>query len=521
MEVISAKGSFAMVLRVRDSERVCNAVRNSRLLGVEPNGLHKVAAHWTLKNARRLVALGLDHIAAPIEHEYDWPGFHKPYRHQIQTAAFLAAHPRAYVFSDAGTGKTKAALWAVDYLMKKGLVRRVLVVCPMSIMREAWASEVFRTVMHRTVGVCHGSREKRAAIVNGDYEIVVINYDGLHVVNKELQEGGFDLIIVDELNAVKNVGTRRWKSLSALVGPSTQLWGMTATPASQSPEDAYGLAKLLTPDRVPKFFGRWRDTVMQQVSRFKWQPKSNAVDIVNAALRPAIRFRKADCLDLPEVTYQTRFVPLTPQQAKFYKELKKQLLIEADGQSIRAVHAAAAINKLLQLSCGVVYAEGGDAVRFDGSNRVQVLLEVLDQAANKVIVFVPFRHAIEVVAEEVQRAGYSTEIVHGGVGMNARSDIFNRFQTADNPRVLIIQPQSASHGLTLTAADTIVWFGPVASVETWLQANERINRPSQKNKMTVVKLWGSPVESHVYNVLESKELAQQKLVSLYETIMQE
>jgi SNF2 family DNA or RNA helicase len=464
MEVLSAKGNFAMVLRVRDPDRVRNAVRNSRVLSTEPNGLHRVAAQWTLKNSRTLVALGLDHIAAPIEHEYDWPGFNSPYRHQIQTAAFLAAHPRAYVFSDAGTGKTKAALWAADYLMRQGIVSRVLIVCPMSIMREAWANEVFHTVMHRTVGVCHGSREKRASIVKGEYEFVVINYDGLNVVNAELQSGGFDLIIVDEANAFKNVATRRWKSMAKLVTPSTQVWAMTATPASQSPEDAYGLAKLLTPDRVPKFFGRWREMVMQQVSRFKWQPKSNAVDVVNHALRPAIRFRKSDCLELPEMIYQTRFVPLTPQQSKVYKELKKQLLVEADGHAIRAVHAAAAINKLLQLSCGVVYADGGNAVRFDGSNRVQVLLEVLDQAANKVIVFVPFRHVIDVVAEEVQRAGYSTEIVHGGVGMNARSDIFNRFQTTDTPRVLIIQPQSASHGLTLTAADTIVWFGPVASV---------------------------------------------------------
>lgn len=521
MEVITASGTFAMVLRVRDSARVCTAVKNSRVLGVEPSGLHKVAAHWTLKNARTLVALGLKHIAAPIEHDYDWPGFSQPYRHQVQTAAFLAAHPRAYVFSDAGTGKTKAALWAVDYLMKKGLVRRALVVCPMSIMRAAWADEVFHTVMHRTVGVCHGSRAKRVDIINGDYEIVVINYDGLHVVNDELKSGGFDLIIVDEANAIKNITTRRWKSMAALVGPSTQIWAMTATPASQSPEDAFGLAKMLTPNKVPTFFGRWRDMVMRQVSRFKWEPKPNAVDIVNAALQPAIRFRKSDCLDLPEMTYQARYVPLTTQQAKFYKDLKKQMLVEADGQAIRAVHAAAAINKLLQLSCGVVYAEEGVPVRFDGSNRVQVLLEVLDQASNKVIVFVPFRHAIDMVAEEVQRAGYSVEVVHGGVSMNARSAIFSRFQQTENPRVLVIQPQSASHGLTLTAADTIVWFGPVASVETWLQANERINRPSQKNKMTVVKLWGSPVENHVYNMLDSKELAQQKLVSLYETIMQE
>jgi SNF2 family DNA or RNA helicase len=80
----------------------------------------------------------------------------------------------------------------------------------------------------------------------------------------------------------------------------------------------------------------------------------------------------------------------------------------------------------------------------------------------------------------------------------------------------VIQPQSAAHGVTLTAANTIIWFGPIASVETWLQANERINRPSQLNKMTVIKLLGSPVEKKVYRALEAKELAHKQLTSLYE-----
>jgi SNF2 family DNA or RNA helicase len=192
------------------------------------------------------------------------------------------------------------------------------------------------------------------------------------------------------------------------------------------------------------------------------------------------------------------------------------MLIEAAGEQISAVHAAAGLTKLLQLSAGAVYSDSREVVQFDGKNRLDEVVEVVSEAAHKVIVFVPFRHAIDILADRLRKEGFTTEIVNGGVSMTARTRIFKDFQTTEDPRVLVIQPQSASHGVTLTAADTIVWFGPTHSVETWLQANERINRPSQKNKMTVIKIYGSPVEKRVYDMLESKEQDQKALTALYE-----
>jgi SNF2 family DNA or RNA helicase len=155
-------------------------------------------------------------------------------------------------------------------------------------------------------------------------------------------------------------------------------------------------------------------------------------------------------------------------------------------------------------------------VQFDGKNRLDEVSDVVSEAANKVIVFVPFRHAIDIVAERLRKDGFSTEIISGAVPMKQRTQIFKDFQQSKDPHVLVIQPQSAAHGVTLTAADTIVWFGPTSSVETWLQANERINRPSQQNKMTIIKIYGSAVEKKVYDALESKESNQKDLVTLYE-----
>lgn len=454
-------------------------------------------------------------IPSPMQRDYNWPGIYKPFDHQRDTACFLSIRQRAFCFNEAGTGKTSAAIWAADYLMNIGAIKRVLVICPISIMYSAWQADVIKTAMHRTCGVAYGPADRRKKIIHAGYEFTVINYDGTHVMLEDLQRANFDLIIVDEANAYKNASTRRWKTLSKLIQPHTWLWMMTGTPASQSPMDAFGLARLVAPQRVPKFMTAWRDRVMTQITRFKWIPKQTAQRDVFNALQPAIRFTKAECLDLPEVTYQVREIPLTPQVIAYYKRLKNQMLVEAAGEQITAVNAAASLTKLLQISGGAVYTDTKEVVEFDISPRLNALEEVLDETVNKVVVFVPYTHTIEVVAEHLTKNGYTSDIIQGSVSARERSNIIQKFQTQTDPRVLIIQPQAASHGVTLTAADTVVFWSPVMSVETYLQCIARIDRVGQKNKMTVVHLEGSEVEKKMYRMLRGKVDNHQLLVDMY------
>jgi len=473
-----------------------------------------VVVYWGLQEMQRLVRLYGD-APSPMDKEYEWPGLYAPFAHQRITASYLALRNRAFCFNEAGTGKTSSVIWAADYLMNQGLVKRVLVICPLSIMYSAWQADIFKTAMHRTVGVAHGETSKRVKIIKGGYEFVIINFDGVGTVADEIGKVGFDLIVVDEANAYKTVSTKRWKTLAKLITPSTRLWMLTGTPASQSPLDAYGLAKLVNPEGVPKFFGAWRDKVMLPVSRFQWAPRKTAKSTVFEALQPAIRFEKADCLDLPEVVYQTREVPLSAQVEKYYKLLKKEMLISAAGEEISAVNAAAMMSKLLQLSGGAIYTDTKEVVEFDASPRFNALMEVLDETEHKVVVFVPYTHTIEIVSKFLTTQGVTNEVINGAVSASARSDIINRFQTQDSPRVLIIQPQAASHGVTLTAANTVVFWSPVMSVETYLQCIARIDRVGQKNSMTVVHLQGSEAERKIYQMLQNKVDMHESLVDLY------
>ena len=474
--------------------------------------------YWGLKESTFLTqTMGLPNVPSPMLRDYKYPGLYKPFDHQRTTAEFLSTRQRAFCFNEAGTGKTSSVIWAADYLMTQGIVKRALVICPLTIMYSAWQADVFKTAMHRSVGVAYGPVAKRKKILNGEYDFIVTNYDGVGILFDEIKNGNFDLIVVDEANAYKSTSTVRWKVLAKLVQPHTRLWMLTGTPASQSPLDAFGLARLVSPDKIPKYATAWRDKVMSQVTRFKWVPKPTSKTDVFKALQPAIRFSKADCLDLPEVLYQTRDIPLTPQAQKYYARIRDDMLVEAAGEQISAVNAAARLSKLLQISGGAVYSDGKEVVEFDVAPRLRALDEVLEETENKVIVFVPFTHTIELLARHLTENGITNEIINGAVSAAGRSQIVNKFQTSPTPRVLVIQPQAASHGVTLTAADTIVFWSPVMSVETYLQCIARIDRVGQKNRMTVVHLQGSDVEKRMYKMLQGKVDSHEQLIDLYKS----
>jgi len=509
-----------LLVRTRRPHLITETIKKSAVVD-QKEDLYEVAVNWGLNEAQALAKLRIKNVPSTIKRDYKWTGRLTPFAHQKETASFLTLHKRAFCFNEQGTGKTASVIWAADYLMKLGEVKRVLVLCPLSIMKSAWQADMFKFAMHRSCSVAYGPARTRQKIIDAGSEFVVINFDGLAVVKDEVIAGGFDLIVVDEANAYKNAQTNRWKVLRDVAAGAKWLWMMTGTPAAQSPLDAFGLGKLINPDGTPKYYGQYRDQVMYKVSQFRWVPKPGAQDVVHKILQPAIRFEKDQCLDLPEVTYVEREAPLTPQQVKYYRILKKQMTMTADGESVSAVNAATNINKLLQISGGAVYSDTREVIEFDVSNRLQVILEVIEEASHKVLVFVPFTHTIELLEAFLKKNNITCGVINGQVSVNKRTELVKQFQEQPDPYVLIIQPQAASHGLTLTAANTVVWYAPVTSVETYLQANARINRPGQKNAMTVVHIKGSEVETKLYHMLRNNITNHEKIIDLYKQELKE
>lgn len=459
-------------------------------------------------------------VPSPILTHYDWAGG-DPFDVQKKTCSVLTTNQRAYVLNGMGTGKTKAALWAWDYLRSNGLCKKALVLAPLSTLNFTWAREVFATLPHRKCAVLHGTKKLRTdRLADPEPEIYVINHDGTKVIEKEIiaaiASGEIDTLIVDELAIYRNGGAQRTKSVRKIAALCSWVWGLTGSPIPTSPTDAWAQCSIVTPNTVPKYFGRFRDELMIRVNQFKWAPKSDAVDRAFAAMQPAVRFTLEDVVELPECVERTVDIELGAQQKKIYKEIADSCYAAVQSDEITAANAGAMMMKLLQISTGWVYTKDKNVVALDNDKRIEALVDAVNSTDRKVLVFVPFKHALEGISAAFTREGIDHACVDGDTQARDRDNIFNLFQNTDKYRVIAAHPQCLAHGITLTAADTVIWFAPVTSLEIYDQANARIRRVGQKYKQLYLHFQSTQVEKRIYQMLQGKQKVQDQLLGLFE-----
>jgi len=512
------KEKKAVLLRLKNPSRVTSVIPTA--IVINHKGSPIVAVPHRPDETKVLRNLGFD-VDAPMPVHYDWPkvgGRYDPFEAQRETASFLSMQRRAFCLNGMGTGKTNSALWAFDYLKRTKGVNKMLVVCPLSTMERTWADSIFQTFPNMDAVVLHGTRERRNKLLKQDVDIYIINIDGIATISESLaKRPDIDLIVVDELALARNQSTDRWKILNTICNKqgTRRVWGMTGSPTPNAPTDAWAQCKLVTPDNpmVPKYFGAFRDSVMRQLTPFKWAVRDKANDVVYNMMQPAIRYSLDDCVDLPEQTFLYRDVPLTPEQAKAYKDMLSKLAAEYQGGQIMAVNEAVKANKLIQIACGVAYGTNGEEIEIPSKPRMDLLKEVIEESEGKVIVFVPLTGALESVASELSKV-CTVETVHGRTSKSDRDRIFGEFQKQADPRVLVANASTMSHGLTLTAATTIVWYAPVHSNEVYEQACARVRRPGQTRTTVIVHISGTEIERRVYKRLQEKQSMQGLLLEM-------
>lgn len=237
-----------------------------------------------------------------------------------------------------------------------------------------------------------------------------------------------------------------------------------------------------------------------------------------AAMQPAVLFRKAECVDLPPITYEDRQCGLTKEQRTAFSDMKTHLQAEAKSVAITAINAADKITKLRQILCGVVKdPSSGNYLAIPHGPRVEVLLEAIEQASAKVIVVVPFKGIIQSLADSVSKH-HSVAVMNGDISQKQRDRIVLQFKTEPDPRVLLCHPKVMSHGLNLTEADTTIFYAPIYSNDEYQQVQERFNRAGQTRKMTVLRMAAHPLEWEIYKMLEGRRMTQDSILALYKTI---
>lgn len=448
----------------------------------------------------------------PIRHYYDWPGRFAPMAHQLETAGFLTSYRRALCLSSPGTGKTLSCLWAADYLLQEGVVKKVAIVAPLSTLQVVWGKELMHHFPHRHFELITGTKKRQTdKLRKVGVDFVVINHDGFTVRSGVMDD--VDLVIYDEATAVKNPSARRFRVLYRwLTKHDAWLWMLTGTPIAQSPLDAWALAKLVQSKTLTCSYTAFRDQTMTRITQFKWVPKPIAPHICHTVLQPSVRHTLDECVDIPDMHYVDRQCSLTDNQRAAFSEMRKDAVVLA--HNISAANAAVLIGKLLQICVGCAYDAFGKHIHFDSGDRYAALLALIEEIGDKVIIYVPLRGAQDYLYNLMLSQGFDVATVHGGVGKSERAVIFDAFQNTDKYKILIAHPTVASHGLTLTQAKAIIWYAPIYSLERYEQANARIRRLNTEGKRTVYHLYATSFEKEMYTRLKNKQQVLTEFLSL-------
>jgi SNF2 family DNA or RNA helicase len=439
---------------------------------------------------------------------YDWPGRFKPMKHQVETVEHFILHDRCFCLDGLGTGKTNAAIWAADYLQSIGEIRRVLVVAPLSITEHVWERELFLSMPHHRPVVLKGSRAAKQKLAEDfSYDWLIVNFESLHLITDHLLN--VDLVIVDEFTKIKNAGTRRYKALRKAAA-GRRLWMMSGTPAPQAPTDAYAPIRLVNPRKIS--FMAFRDMTMRKVSQFKWAANPDADKVIAEWMQPSIRHAREDCFDIPDVQTLELHADLTKQQRDVINMLTvKARALLADGQEITAANAAALLTKILQVEAGGVYDADHEVHHVDAAPYFEAIEGVLDQADTPVLIFVNFRSSAQATAEYLEKKGYRIGRVLGG--SRERAALFDAFQAGELDAIVAV-PSTMSHGLTLTRSRIVVWTSPPFSFETYEQADGRVIRRGQKNKVLIYHLIQSSLDKDLFSRLKSRQRLQEAVLNL-------
>lgn len=527
----------ALLIRTKMAKLVAMSVPRSAIAEYDENGNPSaVLVRWELEQMQKCADIGVT-VLSPMIRDYPFPGRYKPYAHQLKICSFLTTNKRALCFADMGTGKSLAVVHCIKYLLEIGEIKRALIIAPLSTLTRTWVDEFFNVDPSITVTKLHGPKAKRVELAANGAQVHVINYEGISVIHNEIKANNYDCVVIDEVTSYSNHESKRWKEAYNLFKDTKYVWGLTGTPILRGVIAAYGQASLVVPHNVKfRSFWEFRNSVQRKINDFLWVDRPEAHDIAFSMLRPAISIKKKDCIDLPSMVHVYREVELDKGQKAFYVKLKEESLVKDEMMQVTAVNAAVLAGKLIQVATGCIYDDDGRALEFDVSGRINETIDFIQKARNeastadkgKTIVFAPFKHTAALIRKKLSEAKIvvdgkerkiKAEIIDGDVSAKRRDDIFGRFKEDNSLDVIVAIPQTMSHGLTLTNASCIVWFGPCTSAETYAQACNRIDRPGQTESMTIVHLYSTPAEWKLYSNLRENKKSENYLLTFYKDFL--
>jgi len=436
----------------------------------------------------------------------------KLYTHQRQSVNIARQTDCFADLSEPGTGKT---LVQIELMLERN-AWPVLIICPKSIMEAVWVEQLREYNLTGTM-LEGGSIKvkqilKMAGLWDVIYQIGIINYEMVPLVIKELLKINWQYIILDESTKIKSPSAKRSKAIMKLRDACKYRSIMTGTPAPNGLQDAFNQFKFIQPKIFGESFYAFRQRYFTQggYMNYEWFAKPDAMEQFKNKIKGiSSQHHKRDCIDLPPLVEEKRYVEMGADQKKYYDMMKEECLILLKELTITAPFVVTKLMKLRQIASGFIYMEDETYKVAKNNPKDKELLNILEQIGNsKVIIFAHFNETLRHIADYLDANKFKYAWFHGSdIYKHAALDSFKNEQ-----QILLANPASAAHGLNLQHCSNIIYYELDWNLENFLQGMQRIERIGQKNKMTVYYLIvKNTLENYILKKLKDKADINKKL----------
>ena len=434
----------------------------------------------------------------------------KPFEHQ-RKAFYMSRDKKSFaLLMEQGTGKTKVIIDNAAYLYGKGEITALIVIAPNGVHRNWINSEIPihmpKWCLHKSVFYTAGMNKKRTeeynSVIGASDCLKIFSFNveaftsikAIEFMQKALLSNKV-MLVVDESSRIKRPGAKRTKIITKFGKQAEYLRIMTGTPVTKGPEDVYSQFKFLD----HKISGRSKQSFFRTLI-ISYQ---NIDELTRNIEGHSFRVLKKDCLDLPDKIYQRHYVEMSAKQIKIYKNMKESFVAELEGQVVNAPEAITRLLRLQQITCGWFPTENGVEPIENKNLRLEALKEILGDINSKVIIWARFKADLKAIEAALGDLAVS---YHGEVSNDDREAAVYRFQNDDSIRYFIGQPQSGGIGLTLTAADYVVYYSNSFDLEIRMQSEDRCHRIGTKNNVTYIDIEArKTIDSKIIKALREKK----------------
>ena len=420
----------------------------------------------------------------------------------------------AALLMEMGTGKTLTTIGVAGTLFQRGLVQRLLIVAPVSIL-GVWKEEFEKFAeFPYTLTVLTGSGEKKKAALKNfrgsGLQVVVINYESCWRLEEELLKWKPDMIAADEGHKIKTHNTSASKALHRLGAKAKYRILLTGTPLTNKAMDIFSQYKFLNPAIYGQSFYTFRSKYFNMVGYGQHTPvmKGDKEEEFTRRMHSvAFRATKAECLDLPETTDIIRTVELEPSAMNLYKDLVEESVAQLNnGEEVTTTNVLTRLLRLSQLTGGFISGDDGKKVQQVSKAKLEVLQDIIDsmqQEGRKLVIIARFVPEIQAICKLLEKKDIQHSLIMGGV--KDRDLQVSQFQNDPEVTVFVGQVATAGMGITLTAASTMVFYSVDYSMSNYEQTRARIHRAGQKYPCTYIHLVADKtVDSKVMTALKDK-----------------